>query len=356
MRALKAAWSGNWPSAVSLSVVTLVAFRLLIGQKAAEPIRASINDRVLESGAEQVRSTQSLQTPQTGLLSDLSALEQESDPTLKEQMFARVVSSVGVEGMPLALDQLLSVSTPAAIELRDRMIRHWAEVNPAEAAQWTASVAESATRSAVMTQVAVAWGNSDLKAATGWVSSLSMDQPTADATIALSYEAARTDPLIALETGGRLAPSPQRDEALIFAFNQWVATDVGGARDWVFSLPASDLRQRLIAALSTTGAQANGQAAAELAATQLEPGSDQDRAAVSIVQQWAQSDPEAAAAWVAQFPEGALRTSAAENLATIWAVQDSRSAARWIDALPLGSFREAAIRGAAQVVPQGWNP
>jgi hypothetical protein len=337
-------------------VVTLVAFRLLVSQKAAETISASTNELASQASTDRVRSTQSHQTPQRDLLSDLSGLEQESDSTLKEQMFARLVGSIGGDGTPSALEQLLSVSTPAAIELCDRLVRHWAEVNPAQAAQWSASVADSATRSAVMTQVAVAWANSDIKAATGWISSLRMDQPTADATIALSYEVARTEPLIALETAGRLAPSHERDEALVFALNQWVASDVAGARDWAFSLPASDLRQRLIAAVSTTGAQENAQASAELAATQLEPGADQDRAAVSIVQQWAQTVPEAAAAWVEEFPEGTLRTIAAENLAAIWTVRDPQTAAHWIDTLPRGSLREAAIRGAAQVVPQALTP
>jgi len=354
--AFKATWVGNWLSAITLSVVILAAFRLLVGQKAAETISASTNERVSQPSADNVRSTQSRQAPQTELLSSLSALEQESDPMLREQMFARVVSSIGGDGTPLALEQRLSASAPAAMELRDQLVRHWAEVDPAQAAQWSAGVADSATRSAAMTQVAIAWANSDIKAAIRWISSLPMDQPTADATIALSYEAARTEPLIALETAGRLAPSPERDEALVFALNQWVATDVAAARDWALSLPASDLRQRLIAAVSTTGGQENAQAAAELAATQLEPGAEQDRAAVSIVQQWAQTAPEAAAAWVMQFPEGTLRTSAAANLATIWTIQDPQTAAHWIDALPQGSLREAAIGGAAQVVPQGLTP
>jgi hypothetical protein len=352
----RATWVGNWLSAITLSVVILVAFRLLVGQKAAETISASTNDPVSEASADRVRSTQLRQTPQTDLVWDLSELEQEADPTFKEQMFAQEVYSTGGDGTPLALEQLLSVSTPTAIELRDQLVRHWAEVTPAQAARWSAGVADRTTRSAVMTQVAIAWANSDIKAATGWISTLPMDQPTADAAIALSYEAARTDPLIALETAGRLAPSPERDEALVFALNQWVATDFPAARDWAFNLPGSDLRQRLIAAVSTGGAQGNAQAAAELAATQLEPGAEQDRAAVSIVQQWAQTAPEAAAAWVEQFPEGILRTSAAENLATIWAIRDPQTAAHWIDALPQGSLREAAIRGAAQVVPQGLTP
>jgi hypothetical protein len=336
--AFRATGAGNWISAITLSAVTLVIFRLLVGQKAAETISASTNDLVSEASADSARSKQLPETPQTDLLSDLCGLEQESDPTVKERMFARVVSSIGVDRTPLALEQLLSISTPAAIELRDRLVRHWAEVDPAQAAKWSAGVADSTTRSAVMTQAAIAWANSDIKAATGWITSLPMDQPTPDATIALSYEVARTDPLIALETAGRLAPSHERDEALVFALNQWVATDVAGARHWAFSLPPSDLRQRLIAALSTTGAQGNAQAAAELAATQLDPGADQDRAAVSIVQQWAQSAPEAAAAWVEQFPEGNLRTSAAENLASIWTIQDPQTATHWIDALPQALF------------------
>src|SRR5262249_55143352 len=107
--AFRATWAGNWISAITFSVVTLVAFRLLVGQKAGETISASTNDLVPEASAESTRSTQLRQTPQTDLLSDLSALEQESDPMLKEQMFARIVSPMGADGTSLALEQLLSV-------------------------------------------------------------------------------------------------------------------------------------------------------------------------------------------------------------------------------------------------------
>jgi hypothetical protein len=345
----------TWLTAVLFSTLALVALRLLIVQTTPEPIESSTRDAIPQPTAERPKTwINSQEIPRHTVLSALAALEQESNSDLKQQLFAREVESIGIDNTRVALEQLLLVSTPDAVELRDRLVRRWAEVDPAQAAEWSAGLGEGGPHGAVMTQVAITWANSDVEAAARWVSSLPMNQATAEATIALSYEAARTRPLLALETAGHLDPSPQRDESLAFALSQWVASDFAAARDWTLSMPPSDLRQRLVAAVSTSAP--NGQAAAELAAIQLDPGDAQDRAAVSIVQQWAQTSPEAAAAWVEQFEDGALRTSAAENLAAIWTVENPETAGHWIESLPQGSLRDAAIRGAEQIGLAGLFP
>jgi hypothetical protein len=346
--------AGTWPNAVALSVLLLLALRLLLAQKVVDNTSASSNEPVSELSVAEGPAPLH-QTSQNDLLSVLSTLEQESDPNRREPMFDRAVALIGIDNTAAALEQLLRAVTPTALELRDRLVRRWAEVDPARAADWSGGVVETAPRTAAMKQVAIAWANSDLEAAAHWVVALPMDQATADASIALSYEAARTNPYMALETAGRLAPSPERDSALVHALNQWVLSDFAAARDWAFSLPPSDLRQQLIATVSTAGANQDGQASAELAAIQLEPGAEQDRAAVSIVQQWAQTSPQGAAAWIEQFPED-LGATAAENLASIWALRDAPAAGHWIASLPEGSFREAATRGAAQVVPGRLSP
>ena len=48
-----------------------------------------------------------------------------------------------------------------------------------------------------------------------------------------------------------------------------------------------------------------------------------------MVNQWAYADPESAAAWVAEFPEGNTRTSALQSLVRQWALNDLHNTANW---------------------------
>jgi len=87
-----------------------------------------------------------------------------------------------------------------------------------------------------------------------------------------------------------------------------------------------------------------------MAITSLPGGKTQEDVLVGIVQRWTQKDPATAAAWVARFPEGALRSAAVENLVKLWVPQND--AATWLDALPPGASRDSGLRAyAEQIAP-----
>jgi hypothetical protein len=104
----------------------------------------------------------------------------------------------------------------------------------------------------------------------------------------------------------------------------------------------------LLASGAVAGAEQDGAAAANLAATALDAGEDQERAAVAIVQRWAQKSPRAAATWVEHFPDTPARDASAQNLVALWTVQDSKAAAAWLRGLPEGSLRESGSTAYAQ--------
>ena len=336
---LLALWFLSRPKAAPLGA-TLAASAVVPAEKARPGHQDSFTRRL--SAAESVQSR---------LLSFVIALDQESESERKELILEHALACIPLDDLPGALESILPVSSPNGIELRDRLVRRWAEADPAAASIWAGNVSDVNFRGEALKQVAIAWANSDLSAATTWARSLPEDPAVAEASLALAYEAARTDPLGALETAGRLSPSPDRDAALAHAVSQWAATDPGAARAWASAIPTPDLRQQLLAAIATSAAAQNGSAAADFAATQLEPGIQQDRAAISIVEQWAQTSPTEAAAWVAQFPAGPLRAAAAQDLAAIWATQDPEAAHQWIARLPEGPVQQAAMQGAAQAGP-----
>lgn len=65
---------------------------------------------------------------------------------------------------------------------------------------------------------------------------------------------------------------------------------------------------------------------------------------MSVVSQWAQSDPKAAAAWVGAFPAGSSRDNAVQNLVSSWSHNDPRAAGDWLASLPADKGQERAIQ------------
>ena len=162
---------------------------------------------------------------------------------------------------------------------------------------------ENPVRRAALEQVAIAWASTDIAAATSWAQSLPKSESKHAAIIALAYEAARTGPVPALELASTLSPTSSRDDLLVHAVSQWAGTDFATASTWATQVADPNLRERLVAAVAIASAELDGAAAATLAANALGIGDEQNRATVSIVQRWAQASPQAAAAWVSQFPD-----------------------------------------------------
>jgi hypothetical protein len=111
-----------------------------------------------------------------------------------------------------------------------------------------------------------------------------------------------------------------------------------------------DLRQRLVASVAIVLAEQDATAAVALAVNGLVVGEEQDRAAISIVQRWAQHSPQAAASWVSQFPDVPLRETAVQNLLALWTTQDAEAAGNWLSELPAGPLRDFGTVAYARAV------
>jgi hypothetical protein len=110
------------------------------------------------------------------------------------------------------------------------------------------------------------------------------------------------------------------------------------------------LRSQLVAVVATVLSQSDAASAAEIALSALSPGRMQDDAVVGIVQRWTQRDAASAAAWVAAFPEGALRTAAVENVVKLW--PSRTEAATWLSGLAPGASRDNGLRAyVEQIAP-----
>jgi len=341
---------------VGLSLLLVVTLRRTTSGRhpVSEGNHASAESQPISNAAPTRRaashSLQSTQEAQPIHARLLAAIESETDSDRRSEAFERAVESVSDVELPALLDSLALDVNPEAAEMSLLLLRRWAESDPVTAAAWTSQMPENPGRRAALEQVAIAWANIDLSAAAAWVQALPEGDSKQAATFALAYEAAPTEPVTALELASTLPATRERDDLLVHAISQWAGTDSATASAWAMQVADPTLRERLVAAVAVASAEADGAGAATLAANALGAGEEQNRAAVSIVQRWAQTSPQAAAAWVAQFPDIPSRAVAVENLLAIWTAQDTEAAGKWVRELPVGSLRELGITSYAQAL------
>ncbi len=71
------------------------------------------------------------------------------------------------------------------------------------------------------------------------------------------------------------------------------------------------------------------------------------KAVLGILGQWAQTDPQAAIAWVSALPKGDLRAGALKAIFSSWVKKDAPGAANFAEALPMGKDRQQAVASVA---------
>jgi len=337
---------------VILSLVAPALHRLATGSRSkGEPASTGL-ERGRETG--QVAKAPKPSSPEAAFEAGLPATVQaETDNDLRRESSELIGESVSDAELPSLCDSLARDASQAATDLRQRLIRRWAQADGPAAAAWAAQLWQEPTYAETLNQVALGWAGSDLAAALDWARTLPEGDSREAVALNLAYEAARTNPAKALEVGVSLASGRQRDDLFELAISQWSTGDFSAAVQWVNreELDAS-LRQRLLAAIAVAVAGQDGAAAATLAATALTPGKEQDRVAVAIVQRWVQNEPELAAAWVAQFPDTAARQTTTQNLVAFWAAQDGEAPANWLQSLPEGTLRTAGMNAYAQLQPR----
>jgi len=286
----------------------------------------------------------------SSLTSLFAALDTETDPDEKPKSLERLAESLPESELPAILDALAETDSHDASELRQILVRRWAESNLSAAAEWASRLPAGPADADAVVQVALAWADHDLSSALGWVTALAEGEGKQAALASVAYEAARTDPVAALNAAHTLPPSTERDLLLAFAASQWAASDPSAAILWVANLPDAVLREKMLAAVAIGSAEADGLTAVQLATQGLHASEEQERAAVAILQRWVQISPPAAASWLNQFPDVPLRQLAVRALVGVWATQDSRAAAAWLESLSEGSLRQSGLTAYAQTI------
>jgi hypothetical protein len=96
---------------------------------------------------------------------------------------------------------------------------------------------------------------------------------------------------------------------------QWASADLPAARAWTETQPPSEFRSELVMRIGFALAHNDPEAAAHYVIRETTPGPSQTEAAITVLHQWLQKDPDAASAWANGFPAGALRERALQEVA-----------------------------------------
>src|SRR5262249_15778739 len=149
--------------------------------------------------------------------------------------------------------------------------------------------------------------------------------------IAIAYEAIRTSPKDALWLASELGSGLSRDALISHAVREWAVNDSDAPVAWAEQMQSSSLREQVFANVAILLSETDPARAAALALEKLPNDGGQNSTVVSIVQRWAQTEPNAAADWVVRFPQGPLRDAALENLIQLWADKNADDAAGWLN-------------------------
>jgi hypothetical protein len=197
-------------------------------------------------------------------------------------------------------------------------LRQWAETDPRAAAASVNRLPSGETRREAINAVAIIWANHDPAAASEWARQLADQEDCETGLASVAYEAARNDPVAALTLALELSAGAARDDLVTHAVAQWAASEAAAAADWAGKISDSALREQTMSIVATVWSESDPVAAAEYAVAMLPSGRVLDDAVIGIAQRWVQVEPEAAAAWVDEFPDGTLRMTALEILGQLW--------------------------------------
>lgn len=250
----------------------------------------------------------------TRALADLAAAAEDD---LAEQIGKRA-ADWPKDALPAAVDTLFAGEdeSPAATSLKVALLRRWAALSPADAAAWAAALPPGAARRTAVDQAALVWSGTDAQAAWDWAAGLESGDDRDAARLSLAYELAREDPTLAFERSAELAEGPDRNRLIEHAVSNWALADPQAALARVREIDDPALRNAALGRLATSWAESDPRSAATLAVDAMDAGPDQERAVASIVQRWAQREPEGAGDWVATFPDGPVKENALEHIAT----------------------------------------
>lgn len=268
--------------------------------------------------------------------SELESLERESDDAKREELIALLVNDIAPAEIPEAINSLMRSSTEFAREICVQLARRWAEADSRSAADWANRLPPGGMRDAALNQAVVAWADGSWTEAAAWARQLPNKADRDHALQNIAEEVLRNAPVEAVQLATELQSSPQRDELLRHAGAEWASREPIKAVQWAGDIGDEQLREQILSGVALSWSENDPVSAANLVLKEIRFGRLQSDAIIGILERWAQSSPEQAAAWVEAFPASDLRETAVSDVAQLWMISDPEKADRWRSKMAMG--------------------
>src|ERR1035438_6876755 len=163
------------------------------------------------------------------LASALGSLQTDTDRSSRDQKLEVLANEMAQTNLPVALEFLKTRNAfGPGRDLSDRLVRRWAELDAKGAAAWVTENLMGTVREEAINGVAIVWANQDLAGATAWMRQLPEDDRESG-LLSIAYEAARTEPVAALNLAAELPADQSREDLVVHAARQWASQDAQGA-------------------------------------------------------------------------------------------------------------------------------
>jgi hypothetical protein len=193
----------------------------------------------------------------------------------------------------------------------------WLNENPAKATMMAHAMEPGKLRDRLLLQAIRAWADKSPEETRRWLEERSRPDERDRLLQAIENEPG-TSPASTIDKLAQAARDFEWDDSkrplVENLTGQWAGEDLGAARDWVMSQPEGGIRDALVQRIALVQGGNDPAEAARLVAEEIPPGPAQTEAVLTVVNRWALQNPTAAAAWVADFPDGPIRQRAQQEL------------------------------------------
>lgn len=176
---------------------------------------------------------------------------------------------------------------------------------------------QCSTREFLMYRIAQKWAAVDAASAATWAKGIYFLTDRDKMVAGVCHEIAQKDPLLALQIVESCNPPLQETGIYQSLVSQLAKRDFDTALEWARGEIDQDTQGQLLQGLALVQTEKDPEAAAIFVAEQMAtaPVQTQEAAALSVILQWARTDPAAARDWARTFPSAKLKQLAEQEIA-----------------------------------------
>lgn len=232
------------------------------------------------------------------------------------------------------------------IELHNQMIRiaeQWAKMDAESAADWFSQLPQE-SRAAPLEGLFFSWGSRDHHAARKFLDTRLATDPSRQVyTQAWLAGWAKSAPAEASAQSLEISQSSNNPDLFANTLANWATVDLDASSSWLLSnVDPGPARQTAILEMAAMFAHQLPQVGLDWIG-KLEA-SERTEAMGILGSEWARTDPEGAAEWLATQALKSLSEEARTSIMTSYLTSDETGFERWLNALPQGQLRTEATR------------